>query len=204
MAEKKTHRVSTLNHVYLIIAMFVALIVILITLIQIQMNALMAVRAYVGAEGLWAKAQKDATRSIEHYALTHNETDFQTYLHYLQVPLGDNKARVELQKPHPNLDIVREGLIEGGNHPEDIEYMIDLFLHFAHFSFMSEAIKNWTLADQYIEELQGEANSLHQSVIAGQASRFALGALLSRLDVINKNLTGQENQFSATLSQLFG
>jgi len=58
MIDKTAPRITTLNHVYMIIAMFVVLIIILITLIQVQMNVLMAVRAYVGAEGLWAKAQK--------------------------------------------------------------------------------------------------------------------------------------------------
>ena len=200
MVERKAQRISTLNHVYLIIAIFVMLIVILITLIQLQMNALMGVRAIVGGEGLWAKAQKNATRSIEHYALTRNEADFQAYLQYLQVPRGDNKARVELQKPHPNLDIVREGFLEGGNHPDDIEYIVDLFTRFAHISYISEAIGYWTLADQYLEELNDEANTLHQSIVSGQENRVALGALLSRLDVINKNLTEQENHFSATLA----
>src|ERR1019366_8825500 len=164
MIAKTAPRITTLNHVYMIIAMFVMLIIILITLIQVQMNALMAIRAYVGAEGLWAKAQKDATRSLEHYALTHNEDDFKLYLQYLKVPLGDNTSRIEIQKRNPNLDIVRKGLLNGGNHPDDIENMINLFFRFEHFSFMTDAIRHWTLADQLLEELNSEANKLHKDI----------------------------------------
>lgn len=200
MVEKSGTRITTLNHVYLIIAIFVAFIIILISLIQVQMHALMAVRAYVGGEGLWAKAQKDATRSLEHYALTHNEDDFKSYLRYMQVPLGDSKSRLELQKPDPDLNIARDGFLKGDNHPEDIEYMINLFVRFQHLSFMSDAIQHWTVADQYIEELNAEAQKLHDGILAGHENRDRIGALLTRMDGINRHLTEQENLFSSTLA----
>ncbi len=163
MTKKVASRITTASQAYLIIALFVAIIIMLIFLIQTQINTLMAVRAYVGAEGLWAKAQKDATRSLEHYALSRNEDDYKAYLHFIQVPLGDLKSRIELQKPNPNLDIAREGFISGGNNQDDIEYMINLFIRFQHNSFMREAIEHWTLADGYIKELDGEAGKLHES-----------------------------------------
>ena len=130
MIEKSTLPATTIKHVYLIIVLFVALIIILISLIQVQMNALMGIRAYIGAEGIWAKAQKDATRSLEHYAVSQNENDYNSYLHFIQVPLGDKRARLELQKPDPNLEIVREGFLAGGIHPDDISNMVNLFLQF--------------------------------------------------------------------------
>ena len=45
MTKKTASRITTVSQVYLIIVLFVTLIIILIFLIQIQMNALMAVRA---------------------------------------------------------------------------------------------------------------------------------------------------------------
>ena len=199
MLETKTSRNSTLDHVYLIISMFVVLIILLACINQVQMNTLLAVRAYVGAEGLWAKAQKDAIRSIEHYAITHNESDFQAYEHFIKVPLGDYKSRIELQKLNPDAEIVRQGFLEGGNHADDIDYMIKLFTRFEHFSFMSEAIQHWTQADLIINELNAEAINLHKSISAGHENKDMLGPLISRLDSINQNLTEQENQFSFTL-----
>ena len=201
MIEKSASRVTTINQVYLIIAIFVGLIIILVSLTQIQMGALMAVRAYVGAEGLWAKAQKDATRSLEHYAISHSEEDYQSYLCYIRVPLGVSSSRIEMQKPNPNLEIVREGLIVGGNHPDDIEYMINLFMRFQHMPFMEKAVAHWTAADHFIEELNSEANKLHEDITSGNDSRKEPDALLRRLDVINQQLTEQENLFSRTLAE---
>ena len=117
------------------------------------MNALTAIRAYVGGEGLWAKAQKDAVRSLEQYVISSDEADFQSYRRFIQVPLGDMKARIELQKSKPNLDIARDGLLQGRNHPVDIEYMIAFFRRFQHTAYMTRAIGHWAAADRLIAEL---------------------------------------------------
>jgi diguanylate cyclase (GGDEF)-like protein/PAS domain S-box-containing protein len=201
MAEKKTPHISTVGQVYIIIALFVALIAILILLVQVQMDVLMSVRAYVGAEGLWAKAQKDATRSLEQYAISGDEVDYQSYRQFIRVPLGDYAARIELQKPRPDPDIAREGFLEGGNHPEDVGYMINLFTRAQHVSYMSRAIEHWTQADRHIAELNDEAEKLHAEIVAGTFRPAGVGPLLSRLDAINRNLTEQENMFSATLAE---
>lgn len=201
MIEKSTMPATTIKHVYLIIVLFVALIIILISLIQVQMNALMGIRGYIGAEGIWAKAQKDATRSLEHYAVSHNENDYNSYLRFIQVPLGDKKARIEMQKPIPNMEIAREGFLVGGNHPDDLSYMINLFLQFQHVSFMSEAIVHWTEGDIYIDKLNEEANLLHHRITSGDKLQIPIIQTLQKLDDINQQLTIHENQFSLTLAE---
>ena len=191
---------TVISKVRLIIALFVTLSFSLILLLQVQENALVAVRAYIGAEGLWAKAQKDATHSLELYAEFHNEDDYETYRKFIQIPLGDLQARIELQKTIPNLDAARDGFINGGNHPDDIRYMIDLFRRFSNATFMAEAIRHWTLADQFIRELDDEATKLHEKIILASDSREDDISLLTRLDYINQRVTEQENLFSSTLA----
>ena len=60
-----------------------------------------AARAYVGAESLWSKAEKEAVSALNRYAATHSERDFRLYLLAIAVPLGDRRAREELEKPEP-------------------------------------------------------------------------------------------------------
>jgi diguanylate cyclase (GGDEF)-like protein/PAS domain S-box-containing protein len=201
MAKRKTPHISMVGQVYLIVALFVALILVLILLVQVQIDVLMSVRAYVGAEGLWAKAQKDATRSIEQYAISKSEVDYQSYRHFIRLPLGDFAARIALQKPHPDPGVARDGFLEGGNHPEDVGYMINLFVRAQHVSYMSRAIEYWTQADRYIAELNSEAEKLHAEIVAGTFQSAEVGPLLTRLDAINQHLTEQENNFSATLAE---
>ncbi len=200
MSEITVSRITTVSRVYLIIALFITLIFCLVLLVRVQMDALSAIRAYVGGEGLWAKSQKDAIRSLEHYAISRDETDYQSFQRYIQVPLGDMQARLELQKANPNLDIAYEGFLEGRNHPDDIEYLITFFRRFQHTSYMSQAIVHWTAADQQIAELNSVAKKLHDGITSGREKPEAIHSLLNKLDTINLQVTKKEDLFSSTLA----
>src|SRR5919106_2119612 len=88
-----------------------------IFLFDFTANTFSTMRAYVAGEGLWSKAQKDALNALYKYTATRNEADYQEYLRFLEVPLGDRQARIELQKDNPDLDIADAGFIKGRNHP---------------------------------------------------------------------------------------
>jgi hypothetical protein len=60
----------------------------LIALAGASMFALSGVRAYVGGEGLWSKAQKDAIDYLERYARSADASDYQKYQAAISVPLG--------------------------------------------------------------------------------------------------------------------
>lgn len=198
---RKAISITTVSRVYLIIALFVAIILCFVLIIQIQMDTLTAIRAYVGGEGIWAKAQKDAVRSLEHYAVSRDEADYQTYLDLIRVPLGDMKARVELQKEDPDLAVARAGFIQGGNHPADIDSAVRLFRRFQHSKYMSKVIAHWTTGDRMIAELNNVAEALHAEVTSSRSDPSVLRPLLARLDSLNRQLTEEEGLFSSTLAE---
>ncbi len=200
MFETKVSRITTASRVYIIIALFITLIFCLVLLIHVQMDALTAIRAYVGGEGLWAKAQKDAIRSLEHYAISRDEADYQSYQRFIQVPLGDMQARIALQKPNPDFDRASEGFLTGRNHPDDIKYLITFFHRFQHVAYMTQAIEHWTAADQQIAELNDAAKKLHDGIVSGHDKPEVVRALLAKLDTINLQVTEKEDQFSSTLA----
>ncbi len=201
MPKITTYKSKTIYGIYLIMALFIAIILCLILFFELQINALTAIRVYVGGEGLWAKAQKDAIRSLEHYSISHDETDYQAYLRFIQVPMGDNKARIELQKSNPDLDIARKGFLQGRLHPEDIDHAIIFFLRFQHIRYMAEAIKHWTRGDQLIAELNEMADTLHKKILSGHTDYKEIKPILARLNELNRQLTKEEDQFSGTLSE---
>lgn len=194
-------RSTTVSRVYLIIALFVALIFCLVLLFQVQMDALNAIRAYVGGEGLWAKAQKDATRSLEHYAVSRDEADYQAYLRLIQVPLGDRKARIELQKENPDIAVAQAGLVQGRNHPDDLESAVRFFRRFQHIGYMSQVIEHWTAGDRMIAELNGMAEALHDEIASGRDNPELIRSYLNRMEDINRQVTVEEDLFSSTLAE---
>ena len=52
-------------------------------------------------ESLWSKAQKEAVYSLFRYAQSHAEADYATYRAEIAVPMGDHRARLELERPDP-------------------------------------------------------------------------------------------------------
>jgi hypothetical protein len=135
---------------YLIMGVMVVMILVELFILWFGMETLSSMRAYVGGEGLWSKAQKDAIYSLEKYADTHDERYYQDFLKFLKVQLGDRKARLEMMKEHLDYDLLYQGFVEGRNHPEDIKGMATLFRRFHNISYIKRAINIWTEADNLI------------------------------------------------------
>jgi hypothetical protein len=74
-----------------------------------SMLVLSAVRAYVGGEGLYSKAQRDAVYYLARYATYRAEADFMSYQDAIAVPLGDRAARNALQRRQRGGDSWRAG-----------------------------------------------------------------------------------------------
>ncbi|HJU70494.1 MAG TPA: EAL domain-containing protein [Paucimonas sp.] len=165
------------------------------------MDILSATRAYVEGEGLWSKAQKDATFHLNRYADSHDEADFQYYLRAIEVPLGDRKTRLELEKPSPDFELARQGFLEGRNHSDDINGMIRLFRNFRNTNYMRQPISFWAEGDTYIAELMREADKLDAAIRSGNTSTAALRPILERIKLINARLTPLEDAFSYSLGE---
>jgi signal transduction histidine kinase/DNA-binding response OmpR family regulator len=180
---------------------FIAAIVLLLSISWFAMDLLSSVRAYVGGEGLWSKAQKDAVHSLTKYAYTEDERDYQQYLALLRIPLSDRRARLELEKEASDLEVADQAFVEARNHPEDVRGMSLLFKRFRHLSYLDRAIARWTEADALIEDLQAHADELHRTIQAGRSSDGERRALLARIDVVAAKLTVAEDDFSFTLGE---
>jgi len=104
--------------IIVVLWLFVAIVIALLILSYQIIGSLSALRAYVEGEGLWSKAQKQAVHNLTRYASSRSEQDFRAYEKALQAPLGDKKARLELERPSPDLRVVYEGFIQGRNSPD--------------------------------------------------------------------------------------
>lgn len=193
--------VSLTKKLYFVVSIMAILIALELFTLSFMVHILSSTRALVGAEGLWSKAQKDATYSLTQYGYTHNEKDYQQYLKLLAVPLGDRKSRLQLMKPTPNLDSIRKGFIEGGFNPADIDGATKLLLRFHNISYIHRAINIWTQGDYDLGILQYLGNRLHQQISNGKTPIDEINQTQEQIYQINENLTTLENSFSSTLGE---
>lgn len=177
-----------------------------------SMRMMSGIRAYVGGEGLWSKAEKAAVINLGRYVTSDDETDYQTFLTSINVQLGDRRARLEMNKPEPDMTVVRNGFIQGRNHPDDVGDLYFLYRHFKNVSYMKSAIQIWVEADDEIANLRSVGEQLHE-LIANSASpesggiglspvqRTKLYDLFRQLYATDARLTTLEDRFSATLGE---
>ena len=182
-----------------IVAVFAAVIALQMLVAILSIDLLSAVRAYVAGESLYSKGQKDAQIYLLDYADFQREEDYQRFLQALAVPLGDRTAREELQTAHPDLDVVRRGFLQGGNHPDDIDGLIRLFRWFHGLPFMAKAIDIWTEGDHVIEEMRILVERGRERVMAGDLDAPAVHEMRRQAPPLNKRLTTLERDFSAQL-----
>ena len=191
--------ISIAKKLYFTVGIMALLIAIELVVLFFSINTLSSVRAYVGGEGLYSKAQKDGIYYLLKYARTHNEADYAKFQKKMLVNLGDHKARMELSKPEPNLDSVRLYFGEGRNHSDDIDGMIKLFRRFHSNAYIHRAIVAWTKADESVTEFRDLANRLHTEINSPTGSRERVNTILDEIDPLNDLLTAQEDEFSFAL-----
>lgn len=179
--------------------LFLVIVISLLGLSYLTIENLSAARAYIGGEGLWSKAQKQAVHDLLRYSISRSETDFQSYKKALLVPLGDKQARLELEKPIPDMSVVRQGLIQGRNSAEDVKGMATLFRRCRQFNYMSEAISIWSQGDALIEHLQKLGDDLRHEISSERPNTLRIAELARQVDVVGDQLTPLEDRFSYSL-----
>ncbi len=200
--------VSIAKKLYSVVGVMAVLIAVELGTLYFAVHTLSSVRAFVGAEGLWSKSQKDAIYNLQQYSQTHNEADVETFYNFMKVPLGYHITLLELKKTNLDLDVARQGLLEGRSHPDDIDGMIKLFRRFKNISYIHKSINIWSEADSVIAELIPIAEKLHTEVgqRAGQSassspSKYKTDEIVNEIESINQKLTTLENDFSYTLGE---
>ncbi|MES2395975.1 MAG: ATP-binding protein [Bacteroidota bacterium] len=193
--------VSISQKLYLVVGAMALLITVELFTMLFALNTLSSVRAFVGGEGLWSKAEKDAVYYLQKYSRTFNEKDYAKFQEFMKVPLGDHKTLMELNKKNPNLEIAKQGFLEGRNHPDDIDGMIKLFRRFYNIYYIKKAILIWTKADFIIGQLPPIAEKLKAEISQESPSLEKIDGLLFEIDSINQKLTVLEDDFSYTLGE---
>ena len=156
-------------------------------------------RAYVTGEGRYSKAEKIAVVSLHRYAYSARPVDYARFQAAVAVPRGDHLARVALQNGSPDLKAVKNGFLQGENHPADIAGMIQLFRWASWWKPFAAAVSDWQEGDRLVSALIAEANELHWMVTRHDRNKHARVRLLDRIDHIDDQLTLLENRFSAHL-----
>lgn len=193
--------VSISKKLYFVVGIMALLIAVELFTLFFSLHTLSSVRAFVGGEGLWSKAQKNAFYNLQKYARTYDNDDYLAFQNSMKVPLGDHKTLVELLKKKPDKEKARQGFLEGRNHENDIDGMILLFRRFHKISYINKALTIWIEADSTITKIIPISERLHREVNKDEPSYEKIEAIIEEVDPLNEKLSILEDNFSYTLGE---
>ncbi len=196
---KLQHMMPGSTRLLLLIWPFLAIVVLLVVLAIQVTDILSAARAFVEGESRWSKAQKESVFHLIHYSETFSEHHYIEYLRNISVPQKLGEARAEMEKPRPDYDRAWQLLLEGGDHPDDIDGVIRLYRRFRHIWYIDQVVRVWEEGDRHIADLDATARELHLLIRSGERSERSISPIVARIHAINARLTPLEVEFSNTL-----
>ncbi len=185
---------------YLIMSMAILMVVEISALFFLK-QTLSSERVLIGAEGLWAKTERDAVYRLNNYGFTQDEDEYKQFQEKLAIPLGDRKARMALMGSNPDLNAAKQGFIEGQIHPGEIDGVISLLTRFRKMGNINKMMGIWELGDGYIIQLQDLGNKLNNQVTSSKVSSKDANKTLDDIYLLNENLNVMEDNFSFTLQE---
>ncbi|MDG9883131.1 EAL domain-containing protein [Pseudomonas putida CSV86] len=180
---------------------FIAVVLFQALLGSMSLYALSAMRAYVAGESLWSKGQKDAIYYLSLYVDSRDEENFRKYRQAFAIPEGSHRLRLALDRDPPDLEGARQGILAGGNHPDDVASVIWFYLNFRHVSYLEKAIDRWQVGDSFLQELDTLAREIHAGISANRATARDLVDWKQRIVAINDNVTPAARAFSDALGE---
>jgi diguanylate cyclase (GGDEF)-like protein/PAS domain S-box-containing protein len=165
----------------------------------LSIGVLSSVRAFVAGESLWSKGQKDAIYHLERYAFNGDPKDYEAFRTHLAVPLSDRSARIELESDQPNMALVRQYLLGGGNHSDDVPGLIILLRHLNDWHLVRDPIEQWLIGDAHLDQLQALAREIRATLAQGPADTATRAAWSARLGALNDAIRPASRLFSERL-----
>src|SRR5690348_6761196 len=163
------------------------------------LKAINATRSYATGESLYSKGQKSAVLSLFKYAQSGSEEDYNAYLAFIRVPLGDRLAREALDNDHPDVEAGAAGLRQSRTNEEDIPSVLQVFSLLRRWGPFAQAVADWQEGDRLIAQLTLAADRFHTLQQAKTMTAVERARFLATLDSLNTELDTLEYRFSEDL-----
>ncbi|MDF0748676.1 EAL domain-containing protein [Marinobacter sp. 71-i] len=163
----------------------------MVAVVQLQS----AITAYTWGESVWSRAQVDTVHHLDRFAQTGRFPELAMARQSLSIPIGDLHARIAMTSPELHWQRAQNGLIQGGNHPRDVNRMILLVRYFSWLDQLDSALTAWENTDGLLLELDQIGNALEREWLTGTPDRERLQALRERLSLLDQRLQQNARKF---------
>lgn len=160
-----------------------------------------SVTAYVNAEGLWSKMQKQSVLAMYRYSGSGDPRDLAEARQTLRTPLEDLALRQALDRDPPDLEAAYRHVRAAGNRPEDHDRLIWVYRLLADAPYLRDSVRAWRRTDADLRNLAGIADELEARWRRGTPDADEIAAYRSRLYEINARIYPLTVEFSDSLAR---
>ena len=165
----------------------------------LSVHILSSVRAFVGGESIWSKAQKDAVLAISVYAHTADPAALASFKQAMDIIEADKQARNAVEKSPPDIETAKAALLRAQSDPADVAGMIWLFRNFSTLDPIDKAIHHWRKGDELAERLQELSARLASRLQSGPLDSVEVKDWDARIVAINNELRPEAAAFAYRL-----
>jgi diguanylate cyclase (GGDEF)-like protein len=194
---------SDANQVIRLVWPFLVVILILVTLAVVSIDIMSSLRAYIGAESVWSKGEKDATFFLHLYAETGDEVLYQRHAEAMEGLLHLRRARDILDRTQTDMHTAEDELVLGGFARSDVVSAAWVYRIFRHVSYLQDAMDLWKHSDVHMDKLQEVAGRLHHRFSDRSGTDAELVRLQEEIFQINEEVAPLARGFSSELSRTF-
>ena len=174
---------------------FLAVVVLIILISVASIEALGAVRAYIGGGAQWTRGVKGASYCLARYATSASERDFQCYEEMIATPMHLHDTRLAVARNPPDWDAAAAGMTASGMDEDDVVNTLRFYRLYSLFPQFQGALTVWQRADAQLQTLEATARSLHAEISQGKPDAAKVAALIAQVDLINDQVAPANVQF---------
>ena len=182
--------------------LFISAVAVQLLVASASIVLMSSVRVVVSGESLWSKGLYVAFSNLHQYADSGAAQDYIRFQEALSIPLGVGKAREALDAGQQDTHAMREGLLQGENHPADIDSLLRVLPWFWNMTILQPTIALWRQGDAHVQSIRelGEQIFIRRSSDKPVSPR-EIAAWHQQIAAIDSTVMPLAKQFSASLGE---
>jgi hypothetical protein len=160
-----------------------------------------SVRVVVGGESLWSKGFNAAALHLNQYAETGNTQDFLDFQDALTTPLGVGQAREALDEGDRHSTLIRTGLLQGENHPDDVDTLLYALPWVWTLDVLAPTLTTWRSGDAHVQALNQLGKDIYNHRNSGRpVTDQTIASWHEEINNISTTVVPLAKKFNATLA----
>lgn len=182
--------------------LFICALAVQLLVASASITLMSSLRIVVGGESLWSKGISAALINLNKYAQTGSAIDIERFQKSFAITAGVSNARKALDAGGKDKQAIRQGLLQGENHPSDIDALLRILPYLWNLEALAPTQTLWRQADNYAQELNILAALIEDKYANKKTvSIEEIAQWQSEISRINESVMPLAKQFSSMLGK---